>query len=117
VEQPEPDMESRGQIWHRWSKILLKEVLLTFVIFNLFNFSFAAGIQIKYINQVDSFSIVCLLIAIALTVAVAISQVVADKPEFGEFKGKFGVESKQNQYMLVTMGYRFALGFLMALLN
>jgi hypothetical protein len=61
------------------SKYILKEVLLTFVIFNLFNISYSAGIQIKYVNDVSSFSIICLLLTFTLIIVIAGAQVVTSK--------------------------------------
>jgi hypothetical protein len=68
---------------HRLSKYVLKEVLVTFVLFNMFNLSFSAGIQIKYLNHVDSFSIICLLISLSLVAAVIIGQIKTDKTQYG----------------------------------
>lgn len=65
------------------SKYILKEILLTFIIFNMFNIGFSAGIQIKYIDQVDSFSIICLLVTLTGVIIVSIAQVVTGKEEFG----------------------------------
>lgn len=65
--------------WHRISKYILKEVLLTFMIFNMFNLSYSAGIQIMYINQVDSFSIVCMLIAFTMTIFMILAQTITEK--------------------------------------
>lgn len=61
------------------SKYVLKEILLTFIIFNMFNIGFSAGLQIKYIDQVDSFSIICLLVTLTGVIIVSIAQVVTGK--------------------------------------
>lgn len=61
------------------SKYILKEILLTFIIFNMFNIGFSAGLQIKYIDQVDSFSIICLLVTLVGVIVVSVAQVVTDK--------------------------------------
>ena len=58
------------------SKYILKEMLLTFIIFNMFNIGFSAGLQIKYIDQADSFSIICLLVTLTGVIVVAVAQVV-----------------------------------------
>lgn len=65
--------------WHRISKYMLKEVLLTFIIFNMFNIAFSAGIQIKYIDEVSSFSIICLLITLTLIIIIVAAQIVTSK--------------------------------------
>lgn len=61
------------------SKYVLKEILLTFIIFNMFNIGFSAGLQIKYIDQVDSFSIICLLVTLTGVIIISIAQVVTGK--------------------------------------
>jgi hypothetical protein len=99
------------------SKYILKEVLLTFVIFNMFNISYSAGIQIKYINNVNSFSIICLLLTFTLIIVIAGAQIVTGKEEFGEYIDKFKKEQLQSKYMIATIVYRFTLGFLLATVN
>ncbi len=64
-------------------------MLLTFVIFNLFNVSYSAGIQIKYINEVGAFSIIVMLLTFAAIIAVAVAQIATSKEEFGEYIDKF----------------------------
>lgn len=49
------------------------------MIFNMFNLSYSAGIQIMYINQVDSFSIVCMLIAFTMTIFMILAQTITEK--------------------------------------
>jgi hypothetical protein len=95
----------------------LKEVLLTFIIFNIFNLGFATGVQIYYIDEVDPYSIICMLVALSLMVVVGVAQLVTDKLEFGEYTLKFKEARYESKYILATMLYRFTLGLLMALLN
>lgn len=57
----------------------MKEVLVTFLLFNLFNLGFSAGLQILYIYNVNSWDMLCLLFSLALTLGVAISQFVTDR--------------------------------------
>lgn len=91
--------------------------MLTFVIFNMFNISYSAGIQIKYINNVSSFSIICLLLTFTLIIVITAAQIVTDKAEFGEYIDKFKKERLQSKYMIATILYRFTLGFLLAAIN
>lgn len=52
---------------------------MTFLIFNMFNLSFSAGIQIKYINEVDTWSILAMLFSFTVIIVMVIVQFVADK--------------------------------------
>ena len=52
---------------------------MTIVIFNVFNISFSAGIQILYVDQVDPFSILAMLISITMLIVVALAQILTDK--------------------------------------
>ena len=45
----------------------------------MFNISYSAGIQIKYINNVNSFSIICLLLTFTLIVIMVGAQLVTSK--------------------------------------
>lgn len=59
---------------HRYSKYILKECLITFVMFNIFNIAFSTGLQIKYISNTNlsSFSIIYMIISIILVIGVII---------------------------------------------
>ena len=92
-------------------------MLLTFIIFNMFNISYSAGIQIRYVSDVNSFSIICMLITFTLIIVIAGAQIVTDKEEFGEYIDKFRPERLQSKYMIATIVYRFTLGFLLATIN
>ena len=70
--------QNKYQKFHLVSKYLLKEVLMTFVIFNMFNLSFSAGLQMRYINEVDSWAILCMLFAFTTVIAVIIAQFITD---------------------------------------
>jgi hypothetical protein len=91
--------------------------LLTLVLFNLFNMSFSAGVQIRYIDQVDSWNILCLLFSFTLVVIITMAQFFTDPLEFGEYRDKFKGSTLQANYVTATVIYRFTLGLLMALLN
>lgn len=62
---------------------------MTFVIFNMFSMSFAAGLQMKYINQVQPASIIAMLVSMVLAIALSLAQLITDKLEFGEYTSKF----------------------------
>jgi hypothetical protein len=50
------------------------------MIFSMFNISFSAGMQIKYIEEdVDAFSIICLLITLTITIAVSVALMTTSK--------------------------------------
>jgi len=70
-------------MFHRFSKYLLKEVLMTFVIFNMLNMSFSAGLQMKYINVVEPSSIIAMLVSFMIVIALFLAQIITDKLEFG----------------------------------
>lgn len=74
---------------HKISKYLLKEVLLTLLLFNMFNLSFSAGIQIKYIDNVDPWAIIAMLLSFGLVIAMIVGLLKSDKIEFGEYLDKF----------------------------
>ena len=87
---------------------------MTLVMFNMLNMSFSSGLQIRYVAEVDTWSILCMLISFTIVMAVIASQFVTDSLEFGEYSSKF---KEQRLYMTITLLYRFLLGLLLALLN
>jgi hypothetical protein len=52
---------------------------MTFIIFNVLNLGFSTGVQILYISEVQSLSIICMLVALSLMAVVGIAQLVTDK--------------------------------------
>ena len=55
----------------------------------MFSMSFAAGLQMKYINQVQPASIIAMLVSMVLAIALSLAQLITDKLEFGEYTSKF----------------------------
>lgn len=52
---------------------------MTFLIFNMLNLGFSAGLQIRYIDEVDSWSILAMLISFTLIIGLIIAQFVTDR--------------------------------------
>lgn len=52
---------------------------MTFLIFSMFNLSFAAGLQMKYIDEVDPWSILAMMIVFTLIVVLLVAQWVTDR--------------------------------------
>lgn len=64
---------------HRMSKYILKEVLFTLIMFNMFNISFSIGLQLKYVGEVQPVAIICLLVSIAIIFGIILALLKADK--------------------------------------
>lgn len=90
---------------------------MTFLLFNMLNLGFSAGLQIKYIDVVDAWSILAMLLSFTLIIALIIAQFVTDRQEFGEYLDKFKQQRLQSNYISISLVFRFILGLLISLLN
>lgn len=115
--QQSEGQSSKVALLHKVSKYLLKEVLMTFLIFSMFNLSFSAGLQMKYISEVDPWSILAMMVVFTLIIVLVVAQWFTDQLEFGEYLDKFKPDALPNKYITFTILYRFTLGLLIALLN
>lgn len=52
---------------------------MTFLLFNMLNLGFSAGLQIKYIDVVDAWSILAMLVSFTLIIGMIVSQFVTDR--------------------------------------
>lgn len=90
-------------------------------LFNSFNIAFSAGLHFKYANPQNTeyyvLSTVAAVFGLAFYIAIlALLQTSSDN-EFGEFKNKFKKDCVNQIYMSVSVIYRMALGFYMAVSN
>lgn len=70
----------------------MKQGFITFVLFNVFNVAFSAGIHWKYANPEDPDYIISTAILVSTLVIMMISVLameITSKEEYGEFKKKF----------------------------
>jgi hypothetical protein len=74
-------MKNISQKFHTISKYLLKEVLITLLLFNSFNLSFGVGIHFTYADRNDpmyGISTLCAVLAIVLPIATMIGLMATD---------------------------------------
>ncbi len=77
---------------HKFAKRMLKEVLLTLILFNCFNFGYSAGIHFNYAPKDDSLydaGTAAAVLALILPVLMALALMCTEDTGFGEFKEKF----------------------------
>jgi len=99
------------------SRVLIKEVFLSFLIFNVFNIAFSFGLQSsatpensKYFLMSNVAAILSLLICMFAVVGLAFFR----SRYFGEYKDKFKASFAMRMYIPLTILYRFSLGFCMS---
>jgi hypothetical protein len=99
---------------------LIKEVLLTLILFNCLNFAYSAGIHFKYASRDDSLYLLGTLAAVAtlvIPVLMAIALSMSEEEGFGEFKDKMKSGCVEKAYFVVTIVYRMCLGLYMSASN
>lgn len=105
---------------HKVAKRLIKEVLLTLILFNCLNFAYSAGIHFRYATPEDSLYLMGTLAAVAtlvISVLMAIALSMAEEEGFGEFKDKLKSGCVDKAYFVITIVYRMCLGLYMSTSN
>jgi hypothetical protein len=98
---------------HSISKRIIKEVLLTLILFNCFNFAYSAGLHFRYAPSDDSLysaGTASAIIALVLPVLMAIALMCTEDDGFGEYKEKFKSGLVNRLYFVVTILYRTGIG-------
>ena len=102
------------------SNRLIKEVLLTLILFNCLNFAYSAGIRFRYAIPEDNLYLFGTLAAVAtlvIPVLMAIGLSKAKEEGFGEFKDKLKAGCIEKAYFVITIMYRMSLGLYMSTSN
>lgn len=105
---------------HSISKRIIKEVLLTLILFNCFNFAYSAGIHFAYAPKDDSLytaGTVAAVLSIVLPVLMALGLMCAEDEGFGEYKEKFKPGFVERLYFVVTISYRTGIGLYISTMN
>lgn len=105
---------------HSISKRIIKEVLLTLILFNCFNFAYSAGIHFNYAYKDDSLytaGTIAAVLAIVLPILMAIGLMCAEDDGFGEYKEKFKPGLVERLYFVVTILYRTGIGLYISTAN
>ncbi len=96
------------------AKYLIKEVLLTLMMFNAFNIAFGVGLHFNYADKSSEgyllSSLAAILAAILIFVPI-ILLVVTEPKQFGEFKDKLKPGLVCQWYFVFALLYRFVLGY------
>ena len=100
------------------AKHMLKQYLLTMIVFNSFNVAYSLGLQLKY-NMGDSsvLNLVACSLALATFVAIILAMYLTDAKEYGEFLSHYRNNLMSKSYFPITIIYRFLLGASSAGLN
>lgn len=113
-------MSSVSQKLSSISKHLIKEGLLTLMMFNAFNIAFGVGIHFQYADKNDgsyALSSFAALLASGLIFGVCALLMFAEGKQFGEFKDKLKPTLMCQLYFVFSLGYRYALGYYIAVKN
>ena len=99
------------------SKYLIKEGLLTLMMFNAFNIAFGVGVHFQYADKSSDSYVLSSLAAVLATTLIFVSCIllmVTEAKQFGEFKNKLKRDLMSQLYFVFSLGYRFALGYYIA---
>jgi hypothetical protein len=99
---------------------MIKEVLLTLILFNCFNFAYSAGLHFRYSSPDDSLYVlgtVAAVMTLVLQVAMAVGLLVTEDDGFGEYKDKLKQGTVNRAYFVVTIIYRMGIGYYMSIDN
>lgn len=103
------------------SSFLIKEVFITIFLFNCFNISFSAGLHFRYATNLNThnyyLSTFAALAGLLLSIFAIIGIEIFENSFYGEFKNKFKKGFLTNAYISISIVYRMAIGFSMALAN
>lgn len=102
------------------SKYLIKEGLLTLMMFNCFNMAFGVGIHFQYADKNNpsyGVSSLAAILASGLIFGSCAMLMFTQAKEFGEFKDKLKSDLLCQLYFVVSLIYRFALGYYLAVKN
>jgi hypothetical protein len=105
---------------HSISKRIIKEVLLTLILFNCFNFAYSAGLHFNYAPRNDSLytaGTVAAILALVVPFLMAIGLMCAEDDGFGEYKEKFKPGLVERLYFVVTILYRTGIGLYISTAN
>lgn len=98
----------------KWSKNMLKQYLLTSVMFSVYNIGFSFGLQVKYSVHPDVLNILSNVVSFVLIVVVIYLLIFRNDEHFGEFKLKFKQSLFARNYILIKILTRALTGFLMS---
>jgi hypothetical protein len=110
-------MQSVSQKLSSVSKYLIKEGLLTLMMFNAFNIAFGVGIHFQYADKSDSsyaLSSVAAILAAGLIFGSCALLMFTEAKQFGEFKDKLKPNLMCQLYFVFSLMYRFVLGYYIA---
>lgn len=102
------------------SKRLFKEVLLTLILFNCFNFSYSAGLHFAYADKDDNLYVLGTVAAVLTIIIPLVMMIVLQLTEeegFGEYKDKLKRGKLERAYFMITIIYRMATGYYIATMN
>ncbi len=105
---------------HSISKRIIKEVLLTLILFNCYNFAYSAGIHFNYAPKYDSlytYGTVAAILSLVLPVVMALGLMCSEDEGFGEYKEKFKPGVVERLYFVVTILYRTGIGLYISTMN
>lgn len=102
------------------SKRLFKEVLLTLILFNCFNFAYSAGLHFSYADKNDDLYVLGTVAAVCTIVLPLVMMIVLQLTEedgFGEYKDKLKRGKLERAYFMITIIYRMGIGYYIATMN
>jgi hypothetical protein len=102
------------------SRRIFKEVLLTLLLFNCFNFAYSAGLHFAFADRTDylygigSVAAVCtILISLLMVIVLQCTE----EDGFGEYKDKLKNGGVEKAYFMITIIYRMGIGYYIATMN
>ncbi len=102
------------------AKHLIKEGLLTLMMFNAFNIAFSVGTHFHYADSSNDSYVLSSVAAIVSVVLLFIPcglLMFSESRQFGEFKDKLKRDLVCQLYFVFALAYRFSLGFYIAVKN
>lgn len=103
------------------SQRMIREVFITFFLFNSFNISFSVGLHFRYATPDNSvfyeLSTIAAVVALVLCGFAILSLALFSKSFYGEYKYNFKNSFIPKIYINITIVYRLVLGFGMSYFN
>jgi len=99
---------------------MIKEVLLTLILFNCFNFAYSAGIHFSYASKDDpnyTLGSIAAVMSIVFPFAMILGLAFSEEEGFGEYKDKLKPGAVEKGYFVVTFLYRVGVGYYIASQN